>query len=89
MEYLLSINGKRVILNMEFSKIGNCYSRLFIEFAEDDYINFDVMLGQTFKMKKEDFIDWLSEAEELPEEDYEQKLNDCGINYNKLKEILK
>jgi len=89
MDFLLTIEGKRVILNVQYSKIGCSYPRLFIEFSENEYVNYDVFLNAEFKMKKDDFNDWLVDAKPIPEESYEETLREFGINYKKLKDALK
>jgi hypothetical protein len=89
MERLMKISGKRVILNAQYSKIGFGYPRLFIEVNDAQYINFDISLGATFNMKKEDFNDLLSEAALIEDETEVRKyLAGAGVNYDKFAEAL-
>ena len=88
MEYLMNVEGKRVILNAQYSKICNCYPRLFVEASDEMYINIDVTIGASFKMKAKDFQDWLQDAQEVKAEDQRKMLEDYNINYDVFVQVI-
>lgn len=90
MTKMFSICGKRVILNMEHSKIGYGYPRVFIETEpEQEYINLDVFLGAPFRMEKKDFEDWAADAQPLEDEAViTEECTQHGVSYETLKKVL-
>ena len=91
MEKMVKLGEKRIILNVQHSKIGGCYPRLFIELDEKSYVNLDVTIGAPFPMKKTDFEDWAPDALEITEEEFlvELKDNGIGIRWEDFKKSLK
>lgn len=56
----------RVVVNVQQSKIGFSYPRIFVEeHLKEKYVNYDLTVGAAFKMKESDFEDWWSDAEPL------------------------
>jgi hypothetical protein len=80
-EKLITIKGKRIIINVQHSQIGYGYPRMFIEVKPGQCINFDIALRATFVMKQEDFDDWAKDAVTIPEADVEKTLKEIGIDY--------
>lgn len=88
-EKLMVLEGKRVILNAQYSKVGNCYPRLFIEATPEQYINADLTIGTAFRMEKKDFHDWLEDAETILEAQHDQVLTDYNIVPEALRDYLR
>jgi hypothetical protein len=88
MEYLLKINNSRIILNVQHSKIGGSYPRLFVEISEEEYINIDLTLGAAFKMYKKDFNDWLQDSIEVKDDEVKKTLEEYHINYEALLQVI-
>lgn len=64
-----SHSGMEVILNIQYSKIGFGYPRIFFK-AGEKYNNLDLTLGHVFPMTKEDWNSWFDEElEELTTSD--------------------
>lgn len=87
MTKLMMIDDERVILNVQYSKIGYGYPRLFIEIGDKHY-NLDLTVMAMFKMKAEDFADWAEDAEIVPAEEIEKLLKEHNINYAALEECV-
>lgn len=68
------LSGHQVLLNIQSSKIGYSYPRIFIEEAPDRHINLDLCLGAAFKMPEEDWADWISDCEEITQEEAREYL---------------
>lgn len=61
--HLFLIDGHRVIINEEYSSIGYCYPRVFIEKDVDNHVNLDLTLEACFKQKLSEFESWLDGTE--------------------------
>ncbi len=61
--HLFAIDGHRVIINEEYSGIGYCYPRVFIEKNRDNHFSLDLTLDACFKQKLSEFESWLDGTE--------------------------
>mgnify|MGYP007112902920 CR=1 FL=1 len=82
-----TMNEVRIIINVQHSKIGYAYPRLFIEFQpEEKYINYDLTLGATFRMPKEDWDDWFEDSVDV---DAKVICDEYKIDYDHLDGLTK
>lgn len=86
--HLFETENGRFILNEEYSKIGYCYPRIFVENAKtQEYTNIDVTIGACFKQSKSDFESWI-DGTEMRGESYETICKSLGLNAEALKELI-
>lgn len=81
-----TVNNKVVLLEVEFSKIGYGYPKLFVEQVPgESYIMVDVYLGAAFNMPVENWAAWFADAVDGELKDFDE----AGINYDNLCIALK
>lgn len=85
MANLITVSGLRMILNVQYSKIGSPYPRLFVETPKYEYVNIDLTLGASFKMPEKDWLDWIEDA--IVVEDAKALLEEHSINYDVLVKV--
>jgi len=89
-EKYCSTNDNEFIINVQESKIGNCYPRIFIHSIDNDsFVNLDLSLPAIFKMKESDFCDWKADAEHIDEEKFYSLLKGMEINLDAFSDIVK
>lgn len=90
MEKLFTIDGVKMILNIQFSKIGYSYPRLFIEVIPNgDYLNLDLSIGRCFTMPQKDWLDWLEDAEEITDmEKVKELCSEYGLKFETLSKVV-
>ena len=54
-EYVFRIGPLYFMLNTQQSSIGNLYSRIFVRFPDNSYLNCDLTLGTMFNMTEKDW----------------------------------
>lgn len=88
--YFFQMGGYEILLNIQYSRIGNPYPRIFLHLPgeEGKYLNLDLAIDAAFKMKAKDFNDWKEGAEKLTGEEIDKQLLINGINPNGLREYL-
>ena len=76
----------RVVVQVQESKIGQTYPRIFVEekFGES-YVNVDCVLGAAFKMREKDFEDWFDDGEPATLQD---ACETSGIGEKALRDLL-
>lgn len=72
---LFECNGHKILLNIEQSKIGYSYPRLFIEASNGEHINFDLTVGQLFGMSQKNWDDWMTDCETITIEEAKEVLS--------------
>lgn len=61
-----SIKGLQIISDIQVSKIGYSYPRLFVEIVPGEkYINIDLFLKSAFNMPVENWNDWSADTVEV------------------------
>lgn len=80
------LGGHTFLLNIQSSKVGFAYPRLFIEVQPDEHLVLDLTLGAAFKMKEEDWSDWMSDCEEITTDEAKEALSGC-INWDALEQL--
>ena len=81
--YLFLIDGHRVIINEEYSSIGYCYPRLFVEVSPEEHLNFDLTIGACFGQTLAQFESWL-DGTEIADADLHKVCNRLHLNYDAL-----
>lgn len=84
-EKIYNSNGTEIILNVQYSKIGNGYPRIFIKQKDGICVNMDVTIGACFKMDQEDFQDWKKDAEIRTKEEFRQDFVENGLKLSEPK----
>lgn len=85
MSKLFTVNGINFISNIEYSKIGYAYPRIFVEAKPGEiYYSNDLTLGQLFPMKKNDWDDWASDAEKV---EVAEGLEETGVSVEDMSEF--
>ena len=88
MTYYFRVGPLLFILNIQESKIGFSYPRIFIGFPDNSYLNCDLSLGAVFKMTEKDWFSWLDGTEiSLDNIDTIREICDsCGVNWDAFEE---
>ena len=81
--YLFKIGVVSFILNIQQSSIGYSYPRIFVRFADDSCLNYDLTIGSCFKMSANDWDSWLDGTEQRLDtiEEVENLCGRVGLNW--------
>jgi hypothetical protein len=58
--YFFQMGVLDCILNIQTSRIGYSYPRVFVRFPDNSYLNIDFTLGRMFAMSEADWNSWLN-----------------------------
>ena len=89
-EYVFRIGPLYFILNTQQSSIGNLYSRIFVRFPDNSYLNCDLTLGTMFNMTEEDWQSWFDGTEKHLNtiDEVRAKCAEAGFNWGQFEEII-
>lgn len=89
MAYIFRIGPMIFIFNVQYSKIGASYPRLFVAWPDGSYTNIDLYLGCGFPMSEDDWYSWFDdELIDLNDiEDVRRVTKEAGINWDPLEEV--
>ena len=89
-EYVVRIGPLYFILNTQQSSIGNLYSRIFVRFPDNSYLNCDLTLGAMFNMTEEDWQSWFDGTEKHLNtiDEVRAKCAEAGFNWGQFEEII-
>ena len=87
--YLFRVGVLSFILNVQQSKIGYSYPRIFIRFPDNSYLNCDLSIGTLFKMTAENWDSWIdgTEIKLNTIEEVRAKCHEAGINWDEFEKI--
>jgi hypothetical protein len=84
--YYFIIGAVKFLLNIQHSKIGYAYPRLFMKFEDGSCANLDLTIGQVLGMKSESWDSWIDDdliRLDNPTE-ITAKLIENGVSYKRL-----
>ncbi len=87
--YIFRVGVLCFILNVQQSKIGYAYPRIFVRFPDDSYLNCDLSIGALFKMTAKDWDSWIDGTEIHLDaiEEVRAKCSEAGINWDEFEKI--
>lgn len=88
--YIFRIGKLHFIINPQYSGIGFCYPRVFVRFPDNSYLNFDLYLGQTFRMTQANWDSWLDGTEETVNDinRVREIAKDCGFDWDGFEQLI-
>ena len=88
--YVFRIGPMQFIINAQYSGIGYCYPRVFVQFPDSSYLNCDLYLCGCFTMTENDWFSWLDGTEEYIDtiEEVRKIAQECGFNWDKFETFI-